>query len=141
QARRSRRNVAGGTDVSITLPAGRQATQVEATGPEVRAASPWTLDSSSEEATAVTTEPGGGEVGGPAGHGPEAHARTGSIAVAVIRPMVPKAGRELIPRADDLEIDLLSRRVIRGGMELDLTHRQYTAVHSRVALEVVSGDF
>jgi two-component system, OmpR family, copper resistance phosphate regulon response regulator CusR len=35
------------------------------------------------------------------------------------------SGRELILRADDLEIDLLSRRVIRGGMELDLTRREY----------------
>jgi len=35
------------------------------------------------------------------------------------------SGRELTLRADDLEIDLLSRRVIRGGMELDLTRREY----------------
>ena len=34
-------------------------------------------------------------------------------------------GRELILRADDLEIDLLGRRVIRGGLELDLTRREY----------------
>jgi len=33
--------------------------------------------------------------------------------------------RELTLRADDLEIDLLSRRVIRGGTELDLTRREY----------------
>ena len=35
------------------------------------------------------------------------------------------SGRELILRADDLEIDLLGRRVIRGGVELDLTRREY----------------
>jgi DNA-binding response OmpR family regulator len=34
-------------------------------------------------------------------------------------------GRELILRADDLEIDLLSHRVIRDGLELDLTRREY----------------
>ncbi len=35
------------------------------------------------------------------------------------------SGRELTLRADDLEIDLLSRRVVRGGVELDLTRREY----------------
>jgi two-component system, OmpR family, copper resistance phosphate regulon response regulator CusR len=35
------------------------------------------------------------------------------------------SGRELILRADDLEIDLLSRRVVRAGVELDLTKREY----------------
>jgi DNA-binding response OmpR family regulator len=35
------------------------------------------------------------------------------------------SGRELVLRADDLEIDLLSRRVVRGGVELDLTRREY----------------
>jgi two-component system, OmpR family, copper resistance phosphate regulon response regulator CusR len=35
------------------------------------------------------------------------------------------SGRELILRADDLEVDLLSRRVVRGGVELDLTKREY----------------
>jgi DNA-binding response OmpR family regulator len=35
------------------------------------------------------------------------------------------SSRELIVRADDLEIDLLSRRTIRGGIELDLTRREY----------------
>jgi DNA-binding response OmpR family regulator len=35
------------------------------------------------------------------------------------------SGRELILRADDLEIDLLRRRVVRGGLELDLTRREY----------------
>jgi DNA-binding response OmpR family regulator len=35
------------------------------------------------------------------------------------------SGRELILRVDDLEIDLLSRRIIRGGVELELTRREY----------------
>jgi two-component system, OmpR family, copper resistance phosphate regulon response regulator CusR len=35
------------------------------------------------------------------------------------------SGRELILRADDLEIDLLARRVVRAGVELDLTKREY----------------
>jgi two-component system copper resistance phosphate regulon response regulator CusR len=35
------------------------------------------------------------------------------------------SGRELILRADDLEVDLLARRVVRGGVELDLTRREY----------------
>jgi DNA-binding response OmpR family regulator len=35
------------------------------------------------------------------------------------------SGRELSLRADDLEIDLLSRRVVRAGVELDLTRREY----------------
>jgi len=35
------------------------------------------------------------------------------------------SGRELTLRADDLEIDLLSRRVIRCGVEIDLTRREY----------------
>jgi DNA-binding response OmpR family regulator len=35
------------------------------------------------------------------------------------------SGRELILRADDLEIDLLNRRVVRGGIELDLTRREF----------------
>ena len=34
-------------------------------------------------------------------------------------------GRELFLRVDDLEIDLLARRVVRDGMELDLTRREY----------------
>jgi DNA-binding response OmpR family regulator len=34
-------------------------------------------------------------------------------------------GRELFLRVDDLEIDLLARRVVREGMELDLTRREY----------------
>jgi DNA-binding response OmpR family regulator len=35
------------------------------------------------------------------------------------------SGRELLLRADDLEVDLLARRVVRGGVELDLTKREY----------------
>ena len=35
------------------------------------------------------------------------------------------SGRELVLRADDLEMDLLARRVVRGGLELDLTRREY----------------
>jgi two-component system, OmpR family, copper resistance phosphate regulon response regulator CusR len=35
------------------------------------------------------------------------------------------SGRELVLRADDLEVDLLARRVVRGGIELDLTRREY----------------
>jgi two-component system copper resistance phosphate regulon response regulator CusR len=35
------------------------------------------------------------------------------------------SGRELVLRADDLEIDLMARRVVRGGIELDLTRREY----------------
>jgi DNA-binding response OmpR family regulator len=35
------------------------------------------------------------------------------------------SARELILRADDLEIDLVSRRIIRGGLELDLSRREY----------------
>jgi two-component system, OmpR family, copper resistance phosphate regulon response regulator CusR len=35
------------------------------------------------------------------------------------------SGRELILRADDLEVDLVARRVIRNGIELDLTKREY----------------
>jgi two-component system, OmpR family, copper resistance phosphate regulon response regulator CusR len=35
------------------------------------------------------------------------------------------SGRELVLRADDLEVDLLARRVVRGGIELDLTKREY----------------
>ncbi|RUL84012.1 response regulator transcription factor [Tautonia sociabilis] len=34
-------------------------------------------------------------------------------------------GRELFLRADDLEMDLLGRRVVRGGVELDLTRREF----------------
>jgi DNA-binding response OmpR family regulator len=34
-------------------------------------------------------------------------------------------GRETVLRADDLEMDLLHRRVTRGGVELTLTHREF----------------
>jgi two-component system, OmpR family, copper resistance phosphate regulon response regulator CusR len=34
-------------------------------------------------------------------------------------------GRELFLRADDLEMDLLARRVLRAGVELELTRREY----------------
>src|SRR5829696_4284849 len=33
--------------------------------------------------------------------------------------------RELILRADDLEMDLVARRVVRAGVELDLTRREF----------------
>jgi two-component system copper resistance phosphate regulon response regulator CusR len=35
------------------------------------------------------------------------------------------SARDLILRADDLEVDLLARRVVRGGIELELTKREY----------------
>src|SRR4051794_22662842 len=35
------------------------------------------------------------------------------------------SGRELVLRADDLEVDLPGRRVIRDGVELDLTRREF----------------
>jgi two-component system OmpR family response regulator len=35
------------------------------------------------------------------------------------------SGRELVLRADDLEVDLLAHRVVRAGIELDLTKREY----------------
>ena len=34
-------------------------------------------------------------------------------------------GRETFLRADDLELDLLARRVVRAGVELDLTKREF----------------
>jgi DNA-binding response OmpR family regulator len=47
--------------------------------------------------------------------------------VARIRALLRRdvTGRELFLRVDDLEIDLLARRVIRSGLELDLTRREY----------------
>jgi DNA-binding response OmpR family regulator len=36
-----------------------------------------------------------------------------------------RSGRELHLKADDLEMDLLARRVVRAGVELDLTKREY----------------
>src|SRR5262245_12240461 len=35
------------------------------------------------------------------------------------------ADRELVLRADNLELDLLARRAVRGGVELDLTGREF----------------
>jgi DNA-binding response OmpR family regulator len=35
------------------------------------------------------------------------------------------SGRETFLRAEDLEMDLLARRVVRGGVELDLTRREF----------------
>jgi DNA-binding response OmpR family regulator len=35
------------------------------------------------------------------------------------------SARDLVLRADDLEVDLLARRVVRAGVELDLTKREY----------------
>jgi DNA-binding response OmpR family regulator len=42
---------------------------------------------------------------------------------ALLRRGVP--ARELFLRAADLEMDLLARRVVRGGVELDLTKREF----------------
>jgi DNA-binding response OmpR family regulator len=36
-----------------------------------------------------------------------------------------RADRETVLRADDLEVDLLSRRVVRGGSEITLKHREF----------------
>lgn len=36
-----------------------------------------------------------------------------------------QGGRELVLRVDDLELDLLSRTVVRDGLEFDLTKREY----------------
>src|SRR5262245_20400644 len=35
------------------------------------------------------------------------------------------ADRELVLRADNLEMDLVTRRVVRGGIELELSHREF----------------
>ena len=35
------------------------------------------------------------------------------------------SSRDLVLRADDLELDLLARRVVRAGVELDLTKREF----------------
>jgi DNA-binding response OmpR family regulator len=35
------------------------------------------------------------------------------------------SGRDLVLRADDVEMDLLARRVVRDGVELDLTKREF----------------
>jgi DNA-binding response OmpR family regulator len=56
-------------------------------------------------------------------------------------------GRDLLLRADDLEVDLLARRVVRGGVELDLTKREYELLeyllrhkNSAVTREMISRD-
>jgi DNA-binding response OmpR family regulator len=54
---------------------------------------------------------------------PFAHAELLARLRALLRRDI--SGRELILRADDLEIDLLARRVVRNGVELDLTKREY----------------
>lgn len=54
---------------------------------------------------------------------PFAHAELLARLRALLRRDV--SGRELVLRADDLEVDLLSRRVVRNGAELDLTRREY----------------
>ena len=54
---------------------------------------------------------------------PFAHAELLARLRALLRRDV--SGRELILRADDLEMDLLARRVVRNGAELDLTRREY----------------
>lgn len=42
---------------------------------------------------------------------------------ALLRRNLPT--RELVLRADNLEMDLVARRVLRGGMELDLSQREF----------------
>jgi DNA-binding response OmpR family regulator len=54
---------------------------------------------------------------------PFAHAELLARLRALLRRDV--TGRELVLRADDLEMDLLARRVVRAGVELDLTRREY----------------
>jgi DNA-binding response OmpR family regulator len=57
------------------------------------------------------------------------------------------SGRDLYLRADDLEVDLLARRVVRDGIELDLTKREYELLeyllrhkNSAVTREMISRD-
>jgi DNA-binding response OmpR family regulator len=57
------------------------------------------------------------------------------------------SSRELFLRADDLEVDLLARRVVRDGVELDLTKREYEFLeyllrhkNSVVTREMISRD-
>jgi len=54
---------------------------------------------------------------------PFAHAELLARLRALLRRDV--SGREMILRADDLEFDLLARRVIRDGVELELTKREF----------------
>ena len=47
---------------------------------------------------------------------------------ALLRRNVPAkegVGRETLLRADDLELDLLARRAVRGGVEIDLSRREF----------------
>ena len=57
------------------------------------------------------------------------------------------SSRELLLRADDLEVDLLARRVVRDGTELDLTKREYELLeyllrhkNAAVTREMISRD-
>src|SRR5262245_32039163 len=57
------------------------------------------------------------------------------------------SGRDLYLRADDLEVDLLARRVVRDGVELDLTKREYELLeyllrhkNAAVTREMISRD-
>jgi|SRR5579864_960594 len=57
------------------------------------------------------------------------------------------SGREFYLRADDLEMDLLSRRVVRAGVELDLTRREFELLeyllrhkNSTVARDMIARD-
>jgi DNA-binding response OmpR family regulator len=40
-----------------------------------------------------------------------------------------RADRELVLRADNLEMDLLARRVVRGGIEVELSNREFELLH------------
>src|SRR5829696_6193047 len=46
--------------------------------------------------------------------------------VARLRALLRRnAERELVLRADDLEVDLVARRVVRAGTEIELSHREF----------------
>ena len=46
--------------------------------------------------------------------------------VARLRALLRRNGeRELVLRADDLELDLVARRVVRTGVEVELSHREF----------------
>ena len=47
--------------------------------------------------------------------------------LARLRALLPRdvPSRDLLLRADNLEVDILARRVVRDGIELDLTKREY----------------
>jgi two-component system copper resistance phosphate regulon response regulator CusR len=46
--------------------------------------------------------------------------------VARLRVLLRRNGeRELVLRADDLEVDLVARRVVRAGVEVELSHREF----------------